>query len=211
MATDLNNKIKGTKSQKIRKISVLLKYIIDTIDSDPDIKRLMTYLTGTPLSSSGKGYDGKIIKQPDLTHSLLKDYSVNGVVVYEKNLFDSRFNSDIEVLTKNQMFVHSTRSRINEKNGTQRIEFYVDILIAQNYEYLQNYGEKRTYEIAARIADILDNVTIENSDIVDIVGNVKTVIDGDIVSSRLSKTNNIILLSIPIVVDCISVRIREDV
>lgn len=209
--TDLNNKIIGTKSQKIRKISVLLKHIIDTVDNSQEVKRLMNYLTLTPLSSTGKGYDGKIIKQPDLTHSLLKDYSVNGVVVYEKVLFDSMFNSDIETLTKNQIFVHSPISRINDKNNTQRIEIYIDILIAQNYEYLQNYGEKRTYEIAGVIADLLDGIYIENSEIVDIVGNVKTVIDGSITTQRLSKTNNTILVRVPIVVDCMAIRIREDV
>ena len=206
MATDLNNKIKGTKSQKIRKISVLLKYIIDTIDNDQDIKRLMNYLTLTPTSSKGMGYDGKVINQPDLTHSLLKDYVVNGVVVHEKNLFDSSFSSDIETLTKNQIFVHSTRSRINERNNSQRIEFYINIIISQKYENLKNYGAKRTYEIAGRIADLLDNVTIENTEIVDIVGNVKTVIDGDITTMRLSKTNDSILLSLPIVVDCMAFR-----
>lgn len=211
MATDLNNRNIGTCSQKVRKISVLLKYIVDKIDNDQEIKRLVTYLTGTPISNSGKGYDGKVISQPDLTHSLLKDYLVNGVTVHEKSLFDSRFNSDIEVLTKNQIFVHSTRSRINEKANTQKIEFFIDILISQNYEYLQNYGEKRTYEIADRIANLLDGIYIENDEIVDIVGNAKTVIDGDIVSSRLSKTNNIIWLSVPIVVNCMAVRVRKDV
>ena len=63
---------------------------------------------------------------------------------------------------------------------------------------MKNYGEERLYEIADRIAQLLDNHTIENMEIVDDIGNVKFQIKGRISEMRLTKTKTITLLTIPI-------------
>lgn len=206
---DLNNKNTNTLSPIYRRITVLKKYIIDKIDADQEIKRMMRYNSKTPTAKTGEGYDGVIKKQPDLVASLLKAVTENGVT-YEEVLYNGRFNVNIETISKNQMFVYSPGSVINDEKDTQAIYFYVDILISEKYEYLKNYGEERTCEIADRIAQLFNGVYITNEDIVDIVGNVKTVITGRSDSERLSKNNDIILFRIPIVVNCLSMRVRDD-
>lgn len=205
MATDLNNRNINTFSPIYRRITVLKKYIIDKIDADQKIKRMMRYHSKTPTSRMGEGYDGAIIKQPDLVGSLLKPITENGVT-YEEVLYNGRFNANIDTISKNQMFVYSPGSVINDEKDTQAIYFYVDILVSEKYEYLKNYGEERTCEIADRVAQLFNGVYITEKEVVDMVGNVKTIITGRSDSERLSKTNDIILFRIPIVVNCLSMR-----
>lgn len=202
--TDFNRIKDFTESQKVRKITVLKKYMLDAIDNNQDVKRYMRYLTTTPLSKKGVGYDGDVIVQNDLVESM-KYSSDEG----EKVLFTGGFDPYMETIVKNYIFVQHQRSRITD-DGTNIMTFMVYILIPEKYNELKNYGEERTYQIADSICQVLDCHTIENDEIVDIVGNAKIEIYGDIVEQRLTKTKDIILVTLPIRIVSSTLRVWNE-
>ena len=53
MATHFNMIKDATYSQKFRRITALRKYMVDAMDNDQAIKRLMRYFTTTPLAKRG--------------------------------------------------------------------------------------------------------------------------------------------------------------
>ncbi len=192
MATSFNNIKEATYSQKFRRITAMRKYMVDAIDNDQSIKRLMRYMTTTPLSRKGVTYDNKLIEQPDLTTSLKVDTEEG-----EKVLFTGMFDPDMETIYKNYIFIQHYDTYTYD-DVMQKTNFYIYILVDEKYNDLKNYGEERMYEIADRIAQLLDNHVIENDELVDEIGNIKFQIKGRISEMRLSKTKTINLLTIPI-------------
>ena len=192
MATHFNMIKDATYSQKFRRITALRKYMVDAMDNDQAIKRLMRYLTTTPLAKRGVGYDNKMIEQPDLTTSLKVDTEEG-----EMCLFTGMFDPDMETIYKNYIFIQHYDTYAYD-DVMQTTTFYIYVLVDDKYNYLKNYGEERTYEIADRIAQLLDNHVIENEELVDEIGNIKFKIKGRISEVRLSKTKTINLLTIPI-------------
>lgn len=192
MATHFNMIKDATYSQKFRRITALRKYMVDAMDNDQAIKRLMRYLTTTPLAKRGVGYDNKMIEQPDLTTSLKIDTEEG-----EMCLFTGMFDPDMETIYKNYIFIQHYDTYAYD-DVMQTTTFYIYVLVDDKYNYLKNYGEERIYEIADRIAQLLDNHVIENEELVDEIGNIKFKIKGRISEVRLSKTKTINLLTIPI-------------
>lgn len=192
MATHFNMIKDATYSQKFRRITALRKYMVDAMDNDQAIKRLMRYLTTTPLAKRGVGYDNKMIEQPDLTTSLKVDTEEG-----EMCLFTGMFDPDMETIYKNYIFIQHYDTYAYD-DVMQTTTFYIYVLVDDKYNYLKNYGEERIYEIADRIAQLLDNHVIENEELVDEIGNIKFKIKGRISEVRLSKTKTINLLTIPI-------------
>lgn len=192
MSTDFNNIQLNTSSQKFSRITALRKYIIDKIDEDQTTKRLMRYMTTTPLSKKGVMYDGSLIEQPDLKTSLKYDTNEG-----EKVLFTGMFDPDMETIYKNYIFIQHYNTWIND-DTMQDTTFYMYILVDDKYNELKNYGEERTYAIADRIAQLIDGHTVDDEDLVDEIGNVKFEIKGQISEMRMSKTKTIGMLSIPI-------------
>lgn len=192
MTTHFNMIKDATYSQKFRRITALRKYMVDAMDNDQAIKRLMRYLTTTPLAKRGVGYDNKMIEQPDLTTSLKVDTEEG-----EMCLFTGMFDPDMETIYKNYIFIQHYDTYAYD-DVMQTTTFYIYVLVDDKYNYLKNYGEERIYEIADRIAQLLDNHVIENEELVDEIGNIKFKIKGRISEVRLSKTKTINLLTIPI-------------
>lgn len=192
MATHFNMIKDATYSQKFRRITALRKYMVDAMDNDQAIKRLMRYLTTTPLAKRGVGYDNKMIEQPDLTTSLKVDTEEGEIC-----LFTGMFDPDMETIYKNYIFIQHYDTYAYD-DVMQTTTFYIYVLVDDKYNYLKNYGEERIYEIADRIAQLLDNHVIENEELVDEIGNIKFKIKGRISEVRLSKTKTINLLTIPI-------------
>ena len=50
MATNLNDKLSYTKSNKIRKVTILKRFILEKINENQNIKRYMRYVTKLPLA-----------------------------------------------------------------------------------------------------------------------------------------------------------------
>lgn len=192
MATRFNMIKDATYSQKFRRITAIRKYMIDAIDNDQESKRLMRYLTSTPLSKKGVTYDGNLIDQPDLTTSLTVDTDEGEVC-----LFTGIFDPDMETIYKNYIFIQHYDTYTYD-DTMQTSNFYIYILVDIKYNSLKNYGEERIYALADRMAQLFDNHTIENDDLVDEIGNIKFKIKGRISEMRMSRTKTINLLSIPI-------------
>lgn len=199
MSINFNEEKRLSVSQKVRKITTLRKFIIDTIDNDQAIKRLLRYLTSTPLSKKGVMQDGKVIQQPDLTTSL-KEVTAEG----EKCLYTGLFDPYMEELTKNYIFVQHYQSYVESDMTT--ITYLVHIIISDKYNELKNYGQERNYEIADRVAQLLDAHTIDDEEIIDLVGNVRIDIKGNMTEMRLTKTKDFSLLTVPLQVRTSSMR-----
>lgn len=189
---DFNNFKNATSSQKFRRITALRKYMLDAIDDDQAIKRLMRYMTKTPLAKKGVQYDGKLIEQPDLTTTLREDTSEGEMV-----LFTGIFDPDMETIYKNYIFIQHYDTYTYD-DVMQKTNFNIHILVDDKYNKLKNYGEERIYEIADRIAQLIDDHTIDDEDLVDCIGHVQFKIRGRISEMRLSKTKTITLLTIPV-------------
>lgn len=69
-----NNNAINTKSIKLNKCGVLIRYIYHKIMEDEEIKRLVFYHTINPLDEKGLDYDGKLIDQPNVNQGQVKDY-----------------------------------------------------------------------------------------------------------------------------------------
>ena len=201
MATNLNNKLLNTTSNKIRKVTVVKKFIMETIDSSQNIRRYMRHITRLPLARKSEDYDNNIKVQNDINTSLLQN-GIDG----EQCLFSGSFNPDVDNLKMPYIFVHSSYSTVNGANNT--LCFVIYILCPERYNRLANYGEERIYEIADEIVQLLDGYTLENNDTVKSVGNLTFDIDGRFDEYRMSKSNDIIVLSIPIKVQNIALRSR---
>ena len=191
MTTDFNSIKNVTYSQKFRRITAIRKYMLDAIDNDQAIRRLMRYFTTTPLSKKGVTYDGNMINQPDLKTSLKVDTDEG-----EMCLYTGMFDPDMETVYKNYIFIQHYDTYTYD-DVMQTTNFNIYILVDDKYNPLKNYGEERIYEIADRIAQLLDGHTIENDEIIDEIGNVKFNIKGRISEVRLSKTKTMNLLAIP--------------
>lgn len=172
---DINNKNKNTISNKIRRCSTLIQYIYNTLMEDKDIQRYLYYNTYTPLSNRGKNYDGKIISQPEITNE-----DIEGL------LFDSPFNPDTEIDLNNYIFINLNNGKFTAKQNL--IFFEVNILVPEKYSKISN--GYRYFEIAQKVADILDQIYVEG-DFAEDLGNIQPILYAMPVY-RLSKTNDII-------------------
>lgn len=199
---DLNNNLLNTKSNKIRKVTTIKKFMLDQIDSNKNIKRFMRNLTKLPLSKKSEDYDGRIKTQNDPSMSLLID-SEEG----EQCLYGGSFNPEMSNIKMPYIFVHSYRTNVNGSNST--IYFLIDVLCPEKYNRLLNYGDERIYEIADEIVQMFDGYTIEDEETSRTTGNLKLEVDGFFEEFRMSKSYDVIVLSIPIKVKDISLRSKK--
>ena len=201
MATNLNDKLSYTKSNKIRKVTVLKRIILEKINENQNIKRYMRYITKLPLARKSEDFDHNIKIQPDVLTSLMEDNDDG-----EQFLFGGSFNPEMDNVKIPYIFVHSSRSKVDGVNNT--IYFTIYILCPERYNRLANYGEERIYEIADEIVQLLDEYSLENNDIAKEIGNLKFVIDGSFEELRMSKSNDIIILAVPVKVCNMTLRSR---
>lgn len=184
--SSLNNKYLNTTSNKIRKCSALIQYVYEQLLSDEEIRRYLYYNTYTPLSNRGKGYDGKIVQQPDI-----------GIEGMDTLIFDSPFNPDVDISLQNYLFINLTNGKFNSRQNS--IFFEVNILVPDKYSKISN--GYRYFEIAQRVATILDKIYIEG-EFAEELGNLQPNLYAMPVY-RLSKTNDIVWVSMQFNVDLV--------
>lgn len=145
MSSTLNNKNLKTSSIKIKKASLVVKYMAEKISENQNIKRLLRYNTKNPLSQKGIGYNNEVEVQKDITSDLINEH-----------IYDIGFNPDTVVDLKNDIYINLTNGRFT-KNNTIYID--VNIIIPENYLIISN--GYRNFEIAQCIADIFDEIYID--------------------------------------------------
>lgn len=202
----LNDKHIGKRTQFIRKAGMLSGYIANILDKDQRIKRYLYYNTLMPLAKKSKGYDGKVVEQPDIDFSLIDDdYIINGM-----------FDEDMEQLVKNQLYVHVFKGNRNDDvNATVYIA--INILVDKKFEHLVNKWDLRSYQIGDIVEELFNDVYIDKNntdeEIIKELGNLHFKLisnGGSFTYDRLSKTNSIVLQSIVLTTTLNTLRINKD-
>ena len=173
---DINNKYTNTVSSKLKKISMLLRYVHEKIITNQDIKRLIYYSSQNPLSKKGLKYDNTKIDQPDLTEEDVKDL-----------ITLLPFNPDMKIDLCSFIFLNTPSATFS--NGDNVI--YLDINIVSPAEYFEITTGLRLYEISHKIANIFDGLYIDDEDYIEELGNLKFILD-DIAVNRLSNNSSML-------------------
>lgn len=169
----------NTTSNKIRKCSVLIKYIYEKLVNDNEIQRMLYYNTINPLSQKGKNYNGEIISQPDLSTKHMK-----GI------LFDIPFNPEMDIELSNSLYVNLNNGKFNSRQNS--LYFDINIIVPEDFVNISN--GYRHFEIAQRVADIFDDIYVDkekDKDYYDYLGALKPILYSMPIY-RLSKSNNFI-------------------
>lgn len=177
----LNNKNINTKSQINKKAGLISGYIANKIDSSQEIKRYIYYKSKNPLGSKGLGYDDELKDQPDITSSLLKLFIRDG-------FFLDKMASEKDI----HVFVHTFKAMpVSDNVISVRVAIY--ILTPYEYEYLADFGEKRSYSIAQKIEDLLVDMYVDFDDFMyDDLGNLKFRLI-DVSNARINESDTTIL------------------
>ncbi len=214
MSIDLNNQYIGTESQKLRRISPIKNYLIDSINNNQNIKRLCRYMTTTPLLNKGKTYDGEIVSQPDLVDSLLHPATKDTqATIKDTVLVPYAFSDDIVSEKKVSVYAYSPKTLIDTSYRGRHHDivcrhlFVVEVVYPQEYDRIEPYGDERSNLIACEILNMFDNHYI-SGELRELVGDCQFKIEGEISDLRLSKAGYMIT-TIPIWVSFIGVRTSE--
>lgn len=173
---NINDKNINTTSNKIKRCSRLIQYVYDKLIADNKIKRYLYYNTSNPLGSKGKGYDGSIVPQTDVSDDKMKGL-----------LFDIPFNPEMDIKLTNSLY-------INIKNGSftsSKNSIYFDVNILVPDDYCRISDGYRHFEIAQRVADIFDNIYVNEKEYVEDLGNLQPILYAMPII-RLSKSSNFI-------------------
>lgn len=185
---DLNNKYNYTKSLKLRNITKIKNIIVNKIDEKQEIKRLMAYITQTPLSKVGITYDNKKVQQPDITESLTQA----GIQNMHECLIGYPFYNEMTSESYPMLFVHCDRATFDKYKNLAVYEYVVEVIV----EYKQNklktpFMGERGNEVLVEIANLFDGYTLEGEES-EGIGNISFSI-GDFTGFRLSKSNDFIV------------------
>jgi len=129
---------------KCKNIVKIRNEIIRRIDNSQECKRMITYLTNTPLLLKGKNKLGSVVNQPDLTESL-----------YNKNIYPMSFSLEILSSDKTIVFVHMYDGDLKQAKGKNII--VIDICTPVSYYTLEGMGEDRPWNLANYVCTLVDN------------------------------------------------------
>ena len=211
----LNDKRLGSKPKKIRRISLLKRFLAEKINENLNIKKYILYNVYSPLKEKSKSYDGKIVKVNEVFKENAEDFNLmkedsDG----EVRMFLTDFNTDICDGQKNYIFISCPNMTIS--GTTSSFLIYITTVIPYKFNELSGIGEERIYKIGEEIEDLFDQYTLEKKTnnpedienlIVEEVGNVTFELDRvTVTTSRLTKSSDYIVLSMPFVVKVVGVQ-----
>ena len=211
----LNEKYLGSSSNKLRRVPYIESYLCELIDNDQRIKRLCRYLTYDPLELEAYDYDNNRVQQPDLQDSLMFEVVRDNVSPgTEGAILDNHmFTSEIMESSKVMIFVYCSDVVFSEgasKFGSSSMGFQlftIDIVYPLEVDRLCD-GLKRSWAIATVITDLVDQMSITDSNYVKYTGNVKFEFKEQRASNKkLAPNTDLGILSIPFVVSVPSGRI----
>lgn len=174
---EINNKYIGTNSSKLKKMSLLIKFVHEKIINNQEIKRLVYYPSKNPLSIRGKDYAGNTITQPDVSNDQVKDL----ITILP-------FNPDMAKVKESYVLMNIPNGKFQRNENV----LYLDCYIISPSEYMEIAEGLRGHEIAQRISDMFDSLMIDDKKHVEDLGN----LEFDLISfanERVSKTNDMII------------------
>lgn len=168
--------LNNSESNKIRKVSYLIKYMHSKISNSQKILRMLCYNTKNPLALQGLGYKGEKVNQPNLDSDRVAGH-----------IHEVGFNPNMTLEAKNQIFINLVNGRFNNESG----KFNIDINILTPEPFAKITNGYRQFEIAQEIANLLDETSIEEEDVLNFkdLGNLKFELT-NIANGRISKTEN---------------------
>lgn len=208
--------VREGNSELFKKIDPIIDLICEEIDNDQKLKRLLFYLTKSPLLDVGKSYSGDLYYQRDLSCSLMKpqkiDVSKNNdgskIIQTEQILYKSIYQGEKITEKKPLIFVYNDKNQINKRKLTEIDTIMVDILVP--YDSDQLIEKKRIHEIMIRIGELFHNAKTDN-ETSKIIGDLTfSIADGNIFESKITKSTDINIVSIPIEVVGLCVRGYND-
>lgn len=173
---NINNKNINSVSSKLRKCSMLLRYIHEKLINNQEIARLVKYNNQNPLGKVGLGYDNEKVDQPDLSGDDVKDL----IHIYP-------FNPNIEADLKSSIFLNLPIASFTSANT-----LYLDVDILVPIDFFEITSGLRLYEIAHRVADVFDGMYITDKDYIEELGNLKFELN-DVEVGRLSSNSKMLL------------------
>lgn len=173
----VNDRHIGTSSGKLKKMSMLLKFVHEKIIDNQEIKRFVFYSTKNPLSLRGITYKNEKVDQPDVVKSQV-----------EKLITILPFNPDMAQTLESFIFLNIPNGRF-DKNGNI---LYLDCYIISPSEYMEIAEGLRIHEISQRVADIFDDMRVNDKAYEDELGNLKFEL-ASFNNERVSKTNSMLL------------------
>lgn len=140
-----------SSSQKLKQITLIRNRIIQIINSDNEIKRIMYYLTSTPLEKQGRNVDGKIIWQPDISDI---DF------IKEEKRIHHTFSSKILDKSEVHIFVRRFESNLSD-NIIGENKLVIDIVCPVKYSILDENQDRESL-IGTKICDLIDGEIIQS-------------------------------------------------
>lgn len=199
---DLNNKNLGTINSSIRKVPILTAMIMDLINNNQKIKRYLEYNTPTPLAKRYLDSSNVVINQPDVERDLTaRDGG--------QRIYRGRFDPDTVVEKNSKVFVHIKNGKY--RNFTGELDIYINILVPFDFQELASSGETRSANIANEIANMLDDMTLDdsfNQDYVEELGNLTFKLT-EFVDDRLSNKSDMELFMLRYSVNITAIRVKE--
>lgn len=138
------------KSMKLRNITKIRNKIIQMIDENQEIKRLIKYLTSTPLESQGYDKVGTLVQQPNIEDSFINT-----------NIYPISFTDDVLKEEQVKIFIHRLKGDLRDSDiGNNTIA--IDIITPSKYIILEGENADRNTELAIHILDLIDNEVISS-------------------------------------------------
>ena len=210
---EVNAKYVGTKSNKLRRVPYIEKFICEQLDCQ-EIRRLCRYLTLDPLEDVALDYAGNLVEQPDLQDSLMgrvvRDKVSGGCEdpIVTNYMFSDTIlqNSHIMIFVYCSEIVFSDRAA---RYGTSTMgyqTFNVDIVYPIELDKICD-GMKRSWAIATILMDKLDDLLCEDPKYVPHIGNVKFEFkENQATNYKLAPNTSMAMLTVPFTVTVVGIR-----
>ena len=203
--------IRNGKSTLFTSLDGIVDLIANEIDNDQEIKRLLFYLTKSPLLDMGISYTNKRYYQRDLECSLLEPQTIdigkiqNGkeTIKTEQILYKTSFQNDKISDDYPVIFCHSYKDDIRL---TGENIFLIDIIMPIIYDELVD--GTRLHKLMVRIGDLFHLTETDEISSEELNGNYKfRVYQGmTITEEKLVKSKDSVIVTIPIGVTCVNAR-----
>lgn len=136
-------------SMKFRNTTSIRNTIMDKINENQDIKRLIYYNTIAPLSNFSSDIEGTIIKQPDVDIDF----------IMEDKRIHSSFSKETLKETETHIFVRRLESKLDDQ-AIGRNTITIDIFVPVKFSELEDRSNDREGLICAKIINLLDGQNI---------------------------------------------------
>lgn len=207
-----------TTSTLFTKIDEIITLMVNEINGDKELVRLMTFISKNPLADRSVDYNNVKVYQYDIPEKLnvpIIKYSISKPTettkIYrtsEQILFPYSYNDKKVTGNYPIMFVHNYSYDCNNIIGSNI--YCIDLLIPSQYEEIQTIEgsslvENRLHKIMGRIAYLFDKVNLDDESR-EYLGDIEFKIVGKPTEEKINKTNDITITTIAIETKLVNCR-----